>query len=261
MELITSTSNIKIKMARSLRMKKFRDELGMFIAEGIHHVGAAFEADWQIDSVFYDPDHLTSDYGLGLIDRMLDRKIPCFPVSREVFGSISEKENTLGMIATVHKNKTSIQELRTETLLVAMVTPQDPGNVGALVRTMDSTGGGGLILLDGGVDQYHPTLIRASMGTFFWTRIVSLGFFEMVDWAKKEEFHIIGTSARGSDLRQATLPVGKKVILFGSEQKGLDPDQVMACDMLLSLPMMGHNSSLNLSVAAGIILYKITGLI
>lgn len=260
MENITSTANPKIKLVRSLRTKKFRDEQGLFLTEGIHHVGAAFEAGWEFDSVFYDPDHLSSVYGRDLIDAMLKKQVHCYSVTREVFESIAEKENTIGMVASVHKKITRLKDLKTQKLFAAMVTPQDPGNVGSLMRTLDSIGGGGLLLIDGGVDPFHPTLIRASMGAYFWNPTVSVSFAEMVAWKEEYGYSLIGTSAKGKNMLQYTIQDKKNIVLFGSEQKGLDPNQISACDELISIPMQGHNSSLNISVAAGIILYKIAGL-
>ena len=81
---------------------------------------------------------------------------------------------------------------------MAIVSPQDPGNVGTILRTIDAVGASGLILLDSSVDPYHPTAVRASLGSIFWYPIVSASFAEWSRWAQQQGYHIYGTSARGS---------------------------------------------------------------
>jgi RNA methyltransferase, TrmH family len=128
--------------------------------------------------------------------------------------------------------------------------------VGTILRTIDAVGADGLILLDGGADPYHPSAVRASMGTLFWKPFFSATFLEFIAWTQKGGFRLIGTSAHATaDYRQMRLDTRPTVLLLGSEQKGLLPDQLAACDDLISLPMRGRSTSLNLAVAAGIFLY------
>ena len=139
---------------------------------------------------------------------------------------------------------------------MALVSPQDPGNVGTILRTIDAVGADALFLLDGGVDLYHPTCVRASMGTLFWKPVVQAGFDEFISWAKGKGMQLIGTSAHAqTDYREVGLGESPWVLVLGSEQKGLSDEQIAACDVTVSMPMRGKVSSLNLSVAAGILLY------
>lgn len=261
MEQISSSSNPKAKLVRSLRSKKERDALGLFLCEGIHHVGVAFECGWDVQAAFYQPHGLSSAYGQQLVRNMEQAGVPVFEVSATVFESMTEKENTLGLLAVVRKKELSLSGLAQANIIAAMVSPQDPGNVGTVLRTLDAVGGGGLVLLDGGVDPWHPSVVRASMGSFFTQPMAQSSFGEFAAWAKQNSWQLLGTSARGQDLRTADLSPAKKIVLFGSEQKGLEPWQVEQCDMLLSVPMLGKNTSLNIGVAAGIILYKVCGLV
>jgi len=136
-----------------------------------------------------------------------------------------------------------------------LVAPQDPGNVGSILRTIDAVGAGGLLLLDSGVDAYHPTAVRASMGAIFWYPVVSATFAAFAAWVKQHAYHVLGTSARGpSDYTTAdyTRPL---VLLMGSEREGLSSEQAAICQQVVRLPMLGRASSLNLSVATGVMLY------
>ncbi len=137
-----------------------------------------------------------------------------------------------------------------------MVSPQDPGNVGTVLRTADAVGTNALFLVDGGVDPYHPTCVRASMGTLFWIPVLQSSFSELLAWAHEHGVQLIGTSAHADIGYRNFEPSPPWIVVLGSEQKGLSADQLEACDARVSLPMRGRASSLNIAVAAGILLYE-----
>lgn len=254
---ITSLSNPLIKQARALRQRKERVETGLFLVEGIHHVGEAVAANWEIDAIIYAPDMLTSDFARELTSSAaLQTKLQ--PVSAQVMDSLAEKDNPQGILAIVCQKQTRLDELVSIRSGVAVVSPQDPGNVGAILRTLDAVGADALFLLDGGVDLYHPTSVRASMGTLFLKPVVQTSFAEFIEWKKRGDFQLIGTSSRADSDYKNFQPKSPWVLLLGSEQKGLSPEQLAACDVRVSLPMRGRASSLNLAVAAGVLLYQFT---
>lgn len=257
-EIISSSSNPLIKQARALRLKKSRDESGTFLVEGILHVGEAAEAGWDFEYLLFCPDRLKSEFGRQLVDRLVQRGVRCQPVSEVAFESFAEKENPQGIAAVLHQKTRVLDEMPSFSFAVAVVAPQDPGNVGTILRTVDAVGADGLILLDGGVEPYHPSAVRASMGTMFWKRFYSATFSEFAEWAGKRGVRLIGTSAHAtSDYRDVIFDDRPVILLLGSEQKGLLPEQLAVCNELLSLPMRGRATSLNLAVAAGIFMYAL----
>jgi len=253
--LITSLGNPLVKQARALHQKKARIESGLFLVEGIHHVGEAISAGWDVDSVLYAPDLLTSTFARDLITRLGTKPQP---VSAQVMESLADKENPQGIVAIVHQRKQEASTPQAHGTAAALVSPQDPGNVGTILRTLDAVGVDTLFLLDGGVELYHPTVIRSSMGTIFWKQIIQTSFLEFISWARRERYQLIGTSAHGDVEYQTFVPDLLWVLVLGNEQKGLSAEQTKACDVTVSLPMRGRVSSLNLSVAAGVLLYQFT---
>lgn len=251
--LITSLSNPLIKQARSLHQKKARRESGLFLVEGIHHVGEVIEAGWDVETVIYSPDTLTSSFAHDLISRL---NFAPQPVTPQVMNALADKENPQGILAIVHQKQMDLNELKPITRAVALVSPQDPGNVGTILRTMDAVGADALFLLEGGVELYHPSVIRSSMGTLFWKPIVQTSFEQFVQWARSGNYQLIGTSAHADVDYHALTPQSPWILVLGNEQKGLLPEQVRACNVTVSLPMKGRVSSLNLSVAAGVLLYQ-----
>ena len=251
--LITSLSNPLIKQARALRQKKARLESGLFLVEGIHHVGEVVEAGWKIASILYAPDRLTSKFARDLVSHL---EMKAQPISAQVMASLADKENPQGILAIVCQKQSGIEDIKGLRSGVALVAPQDPGNVGTILRTMDAVGSDVLFLLDGGVELYHPTLVRSSMGTLFWKPIIQASFTEFVDWGRTGQVQLVGTSASGDVDYQTLVPKAPWILVMGNEQTGLSLEQTKRCDVTISLPMKGRVSSLNLAVATGVLLYQ-----
>ena len=104
--------------------------------------------------------------------------------------------------------------------------------------------------------MYHPTVVRSSMGTIFWKQVIQASLDEFMKWTRTGNFQLIGTSAHGDVDYQTLAPMIPWILVLGNEQKGLSTEQTNACDVTVSLPMKGRVSSLNLAVAAGILLYQ-----
>lgn len=257
MDILTSTANPFIRQVRALHQKKARAESGAFLVEGIHHVGEALEAGWDVDAIVYAPDLLTSAFAKDLLARAARLELRLQPVSPAVMESLADKENPQGILAVVKQKRFSFSNLKSAARTVALVSPQDPGNVGTILRTMDAVNADALFLLDGSVELFHPTVVRASMGTLFWKPVVQTSFDDFVSWARKGGWQLIGTSAKADVDYHTLIPQTPWVLILGSEQKGLSAHQTDACDVVISLPMRGRVSSLNLSVAAGVLLYQL----
>ena len=260
LELITSRSNPLVRQIRSLHQQKSRSDSGLFLVEGIHLVGEVVQAGWKIETLVYSPDLLTSEFGLGLVNDLSQRGIRCAAFSGKLFTDLSSKENPQGILAVARQSIQALENYPSRNFSwgAACISPQDPGNVGTILRTLDAVGADALFILDGGVDVFHPSLIRASMGTLFWKPVMQATFNEFVNWARESGLKLIGSSAHAvSDYRDYKRNGQRVILLLGNEQKGLTEEQLEACDVVLSMPMKGRGSSLNLAVAAGILLYTL----
>lgn len=255
---LTSLSNPLVKKIRSLKTHKARAQSGLFLVEGLHHIGSVLEAGWDVDALLYAPDLLTGDFAGSLLDSARRIGLAPQPVSAKVMESLAEKDHPQGILAAVKQRRLGFSDLDEVQSGVALVSPQDPGNVGTILRTLDAAGADVLFLLEGGVDLYHPTCVRASMGTLFWKPVLQASFAEFVGWAKANRILLIGASAHAQVDYHEIHPDGSPwILLLGNEQKGFSDEQRAACDVTVSMPMRGKVSSLNLSVAAGILLYAL----
>jgi RNA methyltransferase, TrmH family len=257
MEIISSRANPKIKQVRALRQRKERQESGLFLVEGIRPVGEAVEAGASLEAIYYAPEQLRSEYARSLVESQMQAGTACYAVTAEVFEALADKENPQGILAVARQPDRRLEALDPHNFPwgVALVSPQDPGNLGTILRTIDAVGASGLLLLENSADPYQPAVVRASMGTLFWCPVVQASFTDFVTWAGGHGYHIYGTSAHAQlDYRQAayTRPA---ILLLGSEREGLSAEQMAACEQSVRLPMRGRATSLNLAIAAGVILY------
>ena len=258
MDLITSRSNPKIKQVRALQQRKARQESRLFLVEGIRPVGEAVEAGAALEALYYAPALLKSEFALRLVEAQIQAGVECYPVAPQVFEAIADKDNPQGLLAVARQPHCRLADLRPDNFPwgVALVAPQDPGNVGTILRTLDAAGASGLLLLDSSVDLYHPAAVRASMGALFWYPVALASFDEFLEWARQHAYHLYGSSAHGAvECRDVPAYERPRLLLLGSERQGLSRAQSAACDTLLRLPMRGRSSSLNLAVAAGVMLY------
>jgi TrmH family RNA methyltransferase len=233
-----------------------RAQTGEFLVEGIHHVGAALQAGWPVKAIFHASELLTSAFGVQLLAQAQNLHIRTEAVSAKVMASLADKENPQGLLAVVAQRTSGLAGLKPPERAVILVSPQDPGNVGTIIRTLDAVGGGGIFLLDGGVDPFHPTAVRASMGCLFWVPVVQTTSDEFAAWAGQHALQLIGTSARATADYRTLRPRTPWALALGSEQKGLPARVRDLCETNVSLPMRGHASSLNLAAAAAVLLYQ-----
>ncbi len=257
--LISSTTNTRIKQIRNLAHRREREQTGLFFIEGIRIVSEAVQMGVEVETLIYAPALLKSQFALELLSMQRDRGTACLEVTSEVFKSLSVKEGPQGIGAVVRQRWEKLDEVRLtdELCWVALDAAQDPGNIGAILRTSDAVGCVGLILLGNSADPYDPGALRASMGAIFSQRLIKASFTAFAQWKREHGYTVVGTSgASRTDYRQAEY-VSPLVLLMGSERQGLSDEQQAVCDLMVRIPMVGRSDSLNLAVATGIVLYEI----
>lgn len=259
MPTITSSANPRIKQIRKLRDRKERQESGLFYAEGLRIVIEAVLQNAPIQALLVASEMLTSPQGNKIVEEQRIKGIEVLEVSEGVFKSLALKDDPQGIAAVVAQTWHSLDQVHLSQceLWVALDSVADPGNLGTILRTCDGVGAQGVILLDHSTDPYDPTAMRASMGAIFTQKLVKSDFEHFSAWAKVLAIPIIGTSgAARSDYHSFHYP-DKFVLLMGSERQGLSDNYLALCSQVISIPMLGRSDSLNLGVAAGVVLYEI----
>jgi TrmH family RNA methyltransferase len=259
--MITSHQNPLVKQVKRLRQKKYRRQEKAFFIEGLRVVITAVEQNAPIQTLIYAPDLLTSDIARHTITTQERAGTPCATVSADVFTAISTRDNPTGLAAIIKSAGQSLDDLIVQPadLWLALVEIGDPGNLGTILRTADSFSVAGVILVGSTVDPYHPTTVKASMGTLFTLPVIQVDEIEeLLHWTGRNQIQTIATSAKAHQSLRQTAVQKPALLLLGSEAEGLPADILSITDQQITIPMSGTTTSLNLAVAAAILMYELS---
>jgi len=259
METITSRQNPTVKLLRRLASGRSRGESDPAYVEGILPLLRALHNGVPVRLIAYAPDLLRSEVAQAAVARAREQGIRCSAFSQEVFASFSRRDNPVGLAGLVESQWTPLDRLQTDGGTVTVLHEvKDPGNLGTIIRTIDATAGQGMVLLGETADPYHPSSIRASVGTVFAVPIArATDNGQLLAWCRSRGATLVATSAQGGVELHQTQRRGPLAVMLGSEARGLPPELLAAAELTVTLPMHGQASSLNLAVAAGIILYEL----
>jgi TrmH family RNA methyltransferase len=253
---ITSASNPQIKTLKSLHLKKGRAETGLFLAEGARLTREAAGLGVWPEILLFAPAALERAQVRAFVNEAEARRVRVIETSESVLGQIAKRDNPQTVIGAYKQRLAELNEL-TGDPIVALEGVRDPGNLGAIVRTVDATGSGGVVLLGESCDPFSVEAVRASMGALFAVRIARASFDELLRFKQARGAQMLGASLNGKPLEADWDAPRQAILLMGNEQSGLAPDMEAACDPLVRIPMRGRADSLNLAIATGVLLYDL----
>lgn len=255
---ITSAANAEVKRLRSLHERKYRRQTGWFLAEGTRTCTEAVGLGWVMHRLAFLAGRENDKYVSALLDALGEAGGRALPMTESLLRRISRKDNAqmvLGAFAQRHIVLAEIHPDPSE-IWVALDRVRDPGNLGTTMRTIDATGAQGVILIDDCTDAYSVEAVRASMGAVFNVAIAICSQSEFLAFASNWPGRILGTTLSAStDYRMAAYD-GPLIVMMGNEQAGLPSPLMRICTQLIRIPMQGRSDSLNLAVAAGVVLYE-----
>lgn len=260
-EHISSAANKLIKEIASLKQRKYRDKLGMFVAEGVRLVEECGTTNWPIAMCIYTEEAAKHARTQAVIERLSAENCRMISVSEEVYHKISDTDQPQGIMAIIKKRQFSIDQLVTANnkppLLVVLDGIQDPGNVGTIIRTADAAGCTGVIALKGSADIFAGKTVRATMGSLFHLPIMEgLSHAELIFTCKQAGIKLLATCLQQSEEYYRADFTCPAAVVLGNEGQGITPELIDAADSRLIIPLIGQAESLNVAVAAGIILYE-----
>lgn len=250
MQILSSASNSRYKYIKSLSQKKNRLKYGEYTVEGIKSVHDALASKREVSLIAVSEKF----YNEERFDYPENTELLVFETS--IFNKLCDTLTPQGITAVIKIIEANAAlDLNKPYVYCDNVT--DPGNVGTIIRTADAAGFGGVILSEGCVDIYSPKTVRASMGSFFNIDIFTEKNIDYLKSMKKTGFNIFG-GALGKDTidyRDADLKA-PSVIVVGNEANGISSDVMEICQCV-KIPILGRAESLNVSVAAGILMYEL----
>ena len=259
MEIITSINNQRVKDVANLKQKKFRMETGLFFAEGLRAVTEAVQyAD--VANLFFIK---TEESRLNEIIKTAEEKgARLYSVDEKVMAKLSDTKTPQGVLAVIKKPEDSLQKLHpgaasdNNAPVVVLDRVQDPGNLGT-IRTADAVGALGIILLEGCADAFSPKVVRASMGSLFHLPVIQDVFpEEALTWCYRHGYEPAATALKNAQNMYKADLSKKMAFIFGNEANGVAEELQAAAETRLFIPMEGQAESMNVAMAAGIILFE-----
>jgi len=259
-QVINSAANPLVKRVRALADRKHRRRESAFVVQGIQPVWQAVEAGADIEVLIVAPDLLRHAGAVAMVAAQEAAGAQVARMSGELFGRIADRDGPSGLAAIVRSAPVELPDLAAGrgSLFAALHSPGNPGNVGAIIRTASAVGADGVILIGQPADPYDPVSVKASMGAIFTVPVAIVSSAaEFLDWAHRGAVTVAATSARGGvSCWEVELPLPLAVLL-GSEGAGLPAELLAAADTRVAIPMTGTAESLNLAIAAGVLLYEV----
>lgn len=245
-------------LVRDLRLRRGRERRGLALAEGIRLVEEALRARVAIRHVLASPALETTPRGRSLKAALQQAGLRIEPVSDLVFESLAATEHPQGVLAVVEPPKWKLDDVkpgpRAPTLVLDGV--QDPGNVGTLVRTAFALGAAGVLALPGTAELSNPKTLRATMGGCFRIPYITLEESALREWAGAHQVRVLLAAA---DARPLSRPIaGSLALVVGSEGIGIRPSLETWAAGRIGIPLRKDAESLNVGVAAGILLHAMT---
>jgi TrmH family RNA methyltransferase len=260
MRTITSLQNERVKLIRSLHMRKARRESGLFVAEGASLLVTARDAGRKPRILVFLAGSASDGVARDLVRWAETSGAECLEVSQAVLGKLAAKENPqtmLGVFEQVWRPLPAPAAVTDDALWVGLEAVRDPGNLGTIVRTVDAAGASGIVLIGPCVDPYSREAVRATMGSIFNVPLARASVQDGLPWVQRWRGDVVGAHLKANDdfrmvaYRQPTL------LLMGSEGPGLSSELSAACTRRVRIPMAGRIDSLNLAVATALMLYEI----
>ncbi len=259
-ELISSPANALPKRLRALADKKNRIREKAFVVEGMQPVWRAAESGWAVEVLAVSPTAMQQDVVAEMAERMARTGTRVVTMTGDIFNRLSDRDGPSGVMAIVRMETTPLQHVQPgkDDVWIVLHRVHNPGNLGTILRTADATGCAGLILSGDSTDPFAPNAVKSSMGSVFAVPIVIEPDFDaVVEWATKKQVKLVGTSGAATKTHwQLTWPRPLGIVL-GNEGDGL-PRRIMdQLDSTVRIPMTGTAESLNLGIAAGVLMYEV----
>ena len=251
---VTSLANPAVKAARALHLRRAREESGLFLAEGLKIVAEALAAGRAPKVLFHGPG--ASDH--ALLRRVSSAAGESLEVTAAILAKIARRDNPQTVLGVFEEAFTPLADLSpgAASCWIALEAVRDPGNLGAIIRTADAAGLGGVILVGECCDPYSVEAVRATMGSIFAVPLARATRDDFLVWRGSWPGAVLGTSLSATTDFRAGPRRPPTLLVMGNEQAGLTDALSAACDALVKIPMRGRADSLNLAVAAGIMIYQ-----
>lgn len=257
---ISSLQNPYIKSLVQLKDKsRERKKTGLFLIEGEREISLALKGNYTLEQVLFCPGLFPEDQ----LKALNVATTPAIAISKDVYQKLAYRETTEGIIAVAkcktHQLSDLIFDDKTRTfppLILIAEAPEKPGNIGALLRTADAANVDAVIIANPKTDLYNPNIVRSSVGCLFTTRIAVGDTSGIIDFLKRNSIAIYCAALQASEHYDTQDFTRASAIVVGTEATGLSEEWLTNASQNIIIPMQGEIDSMNVSVAAGILVFE-----
>jgi len=256
---ITSTKNPLVKRIHALAERDAREAEGRMVVEGTRMVEEVLEAGAPVELLLYDPLAVAGPRGEAMLERARRLGVRLVTAAPHVVAACSQVETSQGVVAVVERPRAALSDLLNvpELFLVVADRIQDPGNLGTIIRIADAAGATAVLATRGTVDPHNPKAVRATMGSLFHLPVVIATGEEAIGLLRRRGVRILVADQAGAiDYEDADYRAPVAVVL-GNEGEGPDPAWRNIAQATVRIPSYGRAESLNVAVAAGLLLYEV----
>ena len=254
MKVITSVQNPLIKSLVQLQEKaKARKQSGTFLIEGQREIQLAIQGGYELETLLFFPE---------LIDpisvNQLSQQIPLIEINKEVYQKLAYRDTTEGILAIARTKSMQLSDLKLSNnpLILIAEAPEKPGNIGALLRTADAANLDAVIIANPKSDMYNPNIVRSSVGGLFTNQIAVGSTSEIITFLQKNDINFYSATLQNATsyhTQDFTLPTA---LVVGTEATGLSQEWRDKATQNINIPMQGAIDSMNVSVAAAILIFE-----
>ncbi|MBS3738940.1 TrmH family RNA methyltransferase [Mesohalobacter halotolerans] len=251
---ITSTKNPQIKHLKQLQSKsKLRVDENSFVIEGVREIEMALTHHYHIVKVFIAEDFYQADL-------KFEEHTQVIRISSNVYQHLAYRSSTEGIVALCKSPKHNLSHFKTHAenpLVLVLESPEKPGNIGAILRTVDAAKLDAVMIADPKTDLYNPNTIRASLGAVFSNSIVLGSSDEIYEFLNDNSFNMYSATLQNSNSYLSENYKTKTAFIMGSEAYGLTTFWRQKPNIqAINIPMKGQIDSMNLSVSSAILIFE-----
>ncbi|WP_249308319.1 TrmH family RNA methyltransferase [Lederbergia citrea] len=248
-EHIQSTKNARVKEWKKQLLKKGRDQTGTYIIEGDHLIEEALKTNDIIELMIQEDIEIPESW-------LLKDDTSITTITSEISKVISATQTAQGLFAVCRKRTLEV-DMSTHKRFLLLDGVQDPGNIGTMIRTADAAGIDAVIFGEGTGDLYNPKVIRSAQGSHFHIHTDTGNLHKWIEKLKRSEIPIYGTALENAVPYKEVSSSDSFALIVGNEGSGVSPEILEQTDKNLYIPIYGQSESLNVAIAAGILLYHL----
>lgn len=265
MAMVTSPANPQVKVAARLRSRRQRRRQRRFLVEGRREIGAALEARWPLETVFYCAELFAERNGEdnkdenAVLEACAAQDVASTATGAAAFRKMAYRENPDGLLAVAAMPPTTLTGLPSPgaapALYLVAAGLEKPGNLGAMLRSAAAAGATGVLVADSVVDVFNPNVVRASLGALFRVPVAVANGQSVREWLAARDVRLVAACPGASASYDGANWRGNIAVAVGSETAGLGADWLESADQV-AIPMAAGVDSLNAGTAAAVLLFE-----